>query len=101
MLIFAAAVAFASSWIDDPPDSTCGSVWRTDLWTDRDGCRTPMVARSAVSAVMTGVGIALVVAAALGRRTRSLYVVSVVAVLVAGVVLLIDGNVRSGGGWLV
>jgi hypothetical protein len=99
LLLFAAAIAFASSWIDDPPDNTCGSVWRTDLWADSDDCRTTMAGRALGAVLIAGTGVALVVAVALGRQRRWLYITSAVSVLLAAVVLLINESVRSGGGW--
>ena len=93
----ASAAWFASSWIDDPPDATCGSVWRTDVWADRDGCSTTMAVRAAIACTVAS----LPLAAWLLVRRRRLPAARLMAgcMGVAAVVVLANETVRAGGIW--
>ena len=65
------AVLVAGTWVDDPPDSTCGSVWRTDLWMDRDDCVGSVAIRIVVALVLLGIAVLLVVRSFRTTTTRS------------------------------
>ena len=93
-----AAAWFASSWIDDPPDSTCGSLWRADLWIDRNSCVGTMAIRGGLTVLIA----LLPVAAWLLARRRPLGHIAVVmsgCVAVAALFVLANEFVRSGGAW--
>ena len=75
-LIAAASVAvFASvvgaQWVD-LYDSTCGAVYRPDIWWGKDGCRGTMLLRTGVVVVMLGAaGVLAAVAVLRSRRSPS------------------------------
>jgi len=91
----AAAIWFASGWIADPPDSTCGSAWRLDIWPDRTGCQTAMLLRVGVSLLVAGLGVALLAKSARASfGHRWLLPLSASAVIAA---LVVNEFVRDGG----
>lgn len=91
-----AAGWFAAGWIADPPDETCGSVFRPEHWRDRDGCQTVMSLRSAVSIGIAGLGLGVFVLAVRGR-VRLATRLAVPAVAVATVALALNEAVRNTG----
>lgn len=103
LLLIVTSVWFAASWIDTG-DSTCASVFRPDVWTD-DGtsgrCSPAMPIRAGIAATVAGAGLALLYAALARRRLlhgRSAALVLVGVILGAAILLLINEEVRRGGG---
>lgn len=98
VLCLAAAAWFAGSWVDAPPDNTCGSLWRTDLWDDSDSCVPTMALRAGVSLLLPLLPVA---AWLLTRRLRPALVGIAMGacIVVVVVVLAVNELVRSGGAW--
>jgi hypothetical protein len=96
LAVVGSAVWFASGWMADPPDSTCGSVFRSDLWWDRVGCRRMMSLRAAVSIAIGSLGAGVAVATGLGRHRQAERLAAVVAVG-ATAALVVNEAVREGG----
>lgn len=98
VLCLAAAAWFASSWIDAPPDDTCGSLWRSDLWDDSDSCVPTMALRAGVALLLP---LLPVTAWLLTRRQRPALVGIAMGACIAVVVVVVAVNelVRSGGAW--
>lgn len=98
VLCLAAAVWFASSWIDDPPDDTCGSLWRSDLWDSSDGCMPTMAVRAGVSLLLPLLPIGAWLLT--HRRRPALVGIAMgVCIAVVGAVIALNELVRSGGAW--
>lgn len=91
-----AAVWFAAGWIADPPDETCGSVFRPEHWRDRNGCQGVMSLRAVVSVGIAGLGLGVFVLAVY-RRVRLAIRLAVPTVVVAAVALAVNEAVRDTG----
>jgi hypothetical protein len=61
VLLMGGALWLGTRWVEDPPDGTCGALYRPDLWQGRSDCREPMALRAAGSSVMV-LGAVLVLA---------------------------------------
>jgi hypothetical protein len=94
--VVAAAVWFAAGWIADPPDGTCGSVFRPEIWWQRHGCATEMSVRAVASAGLAALGIGVVVFAA-RSRIRVAPRIALIATVAATIALLVNEATRDGG----
>ena len=102
LLVVAAGVWFAVSWVDTGNDSTCSAVVYPDVWISgglAGRCRGVMLLRSGVVALLLVSGLVL---AWLGLRERTLTAgaaikVGIVSLMTVAVILAINEVVRSGG----
>lgn len=67
--LLVAAFFVGANWVD-VGDSTCGGVYRADLWFDDDRCRGRMLVRAGGVLVLTASGAVLLVVA-LRRSSHS------------------------------
>jgi hypothetical protein len=94
-MLLGASFWYASLWVDDPPDETCGSVWRADIWPSRSGCAWPMAGRAALSILLAVAAVLAVGTAVASRRRRgasSASAQSVGRVIAAAVLVLLVVN---------
>jgi hypothetical protein len=100
LLLVIGAVWWGASWIDRPPDSTCGGLHRPDLWlTGSPGCTGVMLVRSVVVIVLVGTAVLLGVASAwlpdwARKRGRP---IAAASLLFLAALMLVNEAVRSGG----
>ena len=99
-MLVVGAVWWGASWIDKPPDSTCGGLHRPDLWLDGyPGCTEVMVVRLAVMVVLVGIAVLFVLAATRApdwARKRG-GPIAAISLLLLAALLLVNETVRSGG----
>jgi hypothetical protein len=69
VLLLGGALWLGTRWVEDPPDGTCGALYRPDLWRDRSDCRVPMAVRATGSGVLV-LGAVLVLVTSTGRVRR-------------------------------
>lgn len=102
VIVGAAGVWFAVSWIDHPYDETCSAVVYPDVWISgrlAGRCRGVMLLRTGVTAMMLASSLVLAWLA-LRRRTLSTGTAATVGIVVsaaAAVILTANEVVRSGG----
>lgn len=89
----------ATAFIDEPPDSTCGSVIHPDTWRDLQSCTGPMIGRSLLAlALAVGAVIVYLVAWRLWRPRPAIRRYAPLVLLVATVAAVAHTEVvRSGG----
>lgn len=98
-----AAAWFAASFVDAPPDSTCGALIYPSMWLKGyppAGCRAVMAIRAIVAAASATAGVALVGIGAKSRPLMARKAVSAALMITGGgaaLMLLINEAVRSDG----
>ena len=95
-VVAVAAVWFASGWIAEAPDGTCGSVFRSDIWWGDDGCTSVMSLRLLVSVGIGAVGLAALVSG-IRHRLHLSQRLAVVGLALAAAALVLNEAVRDGG----
>ena len=95
-VVLASSLWLASGWVADPPDGTCGSLFRTDLWSDRRDCRRVMLVRAVTAGAIAAAAVAAAVARS-RRRYRLANLMAGTAVVASTVALVINEFVRDGG----
>ena len=60
LIALASLVPLATTWIADPPDGTCGAVYRPDIWTRDASCGDQMLLRSVGVGVLAAAAVDLV-----------------------------------------
>jgi hypothetical protein len=89
----------AAAFIDEPPDTTCGSVIHPDTWRDLQSCTTPMIGRSLLTiGLVVGAAIVYLVSWRLWRPSAAVARYSALILLVASIAAVAHTEVvRSGG----
>jgi hypothetical protein len=98
LLVMASAVWFAASYVDAPPDGTCGSV----IYPQSTGgeCRRVMPRRRAVTGVLAALGVGLILTAPVRPDwQRAITVAAAGSLALAILTLVVNEFVRSGGFW--
>ena len=99
VLAAGAAVWFASSWLDHPhADVTCGSLWQVGTWRHVHGCTGPMTMRLVVALILAGLAIGAL-RLSMTKPPRRAVLLSLVLIVFAAAVLVVNENVRSDGRW--
>ncbi len=94
--LMTAAIWFAGSWVAEPPDGTCSSVFHPGTWLDRADCMAVMSLRSIVSLGIASLGLSVIVFT-VRDRLRLAERVALLAIVVATVALVVNEAVRDGG----
>jgi hypothetical protein len=98
LIILGAGIGFAASYVDDPPDSTCGSVFHPQESTP--DCERVIPIRLGVTGALLMLGAGIVLAAAVRPSPRrSVSIIAASSLFVAVVIVIVNEFIRTGGLW--